>query len=188
MHKIDRQHAGKKFRCPKCQRKIRLGAAEPPEIHFERVADEETPAAVPGNARLKGRRWRPAASAGVGIAFLVAFTVGSVALVAAFDRVDYRPPTLVGKWKTSDADVVFHFRGDGSASYSGARKALAKIGLSSSGPWQVDTVEGDVLKIRMGPAEQPFPATLVFEDANTFTFTREMGDKLDPMFFSRVKE
>jgi hypothetical protein len=193
--------AGTKLRCPSCQRLFRLAIPKPLEIQFEVVADEQVPnaggAAAPpdlpqdAQARRKKRRgsalpptWRAAISAGL----LVILTAVSAALAARFDRVDYRPPTLVGKWKAVDMDVTFHFQPNGTATYSGSRQILKKIGLASSGPWEIVGREGETLKIRMGPPEQLFAATLVFDDPDTFSFTQEFGDRPDPILFGRLKK
>lgn len=196
VHKVDHGLAGAKFCCPSCARVVRLAPLAPSEIRFEKVADKHWPAAgaadagAGGSSRRRRRGLRPGVKATTGILLLALFSVASVALVAAFDRVDYRPPNLVGRWTGSGWNVhnlTIEFRADGTAFYDGETK---KIGVRrrSSGPWEIVGRKGTALRVRMGNAEQTYIANVVIEDADTFTFTREEGDQLDPLLFTRAKE
>jgi hypothetical protein len=83
--------------------------------------------------------------------------------------------------------VTIQFKPDGTAIYSGHTPSIGLPG-EADGPWEILEEDGDMLVVRMGPANAPFKARLEFRDRDSFTLVRLDKAEVVPMRFSRVKD
>jgi hypothetical protein len=82
--------------------------------------------------------------------------------------------------------VRIRFKANGTAYYSGNTGMLG-LPPESDGPWYVISRQPESLTVRLGTADHPIQARIVFRDRNKFTLYRNDAPE-EPLVFTRANE